>query len=247
MRGRTDRDPKKTHDDITYDSLAKAFNSPLALHQETVARMRAINSARPNEPAFDWDTPSPQLTARMRMAMLPTGAGTRVLRVVPDRWVPVAVVNHNVHVLPGIPRIFVQLLDGLGELFVAEGRVDRDHRSVRVLISTPMGEAEVAEFLTDLQQRVRGRGVKIGSYPRWGMGRNTITLVGSDAGFIDGLVREVEAATQGTRVDDEASQDAPGESSSAEAMANAEAQKLGGKEAKEQQRLADGVAALKAQ
>lgn len=208
--------------------------------------MRAFSPARPNAPAFDWDTPSPQLTARMRMAMLPAGPGTRVLFVAPDLWVPVAVANHNVHVLPGVPRIFVQLLSGLSELFVAEGRVSRDHRPVRATISTPMAETEVAEFLGDLQQRVRGRGVKVGSYPRWGMKHNTITLVGRDVDFIDRLAHEVEVATRGTRVSDEASQDAPGEHNSTEAVAHAEAQKLGAKEAKEQQPpLVDAVDALK--
>ena len=204
--------------------------------------MRASSSS---PSPFDWDTPSPQLTAHMRMAMLPAGPGTRVLFVAPDLWVPVAVANHNVHVLPGVPRIFVQLLGGLAELFVAEGRVNRNYRPVRVIISTPMAESEVAKFLGDLQLRVRGRGVKIGSYPRWGMKHNTITLVGCDADFIDGLAHEVEVATRGTRVDDKASQDAPGEhSGSTEAVANAEAQKLGGKEAKEQQLLlADAAAA----
>jgi hypothetical protein len=49
---------------------------------------------------------------------------------------------------------------------------------VRVVISTPLPESAVAEFLRTLAARVEPRGVKVGSYPRWGKKRNTVTLVG---------------------------------------------------------------------
>lgn len=152
---------------------------------------------------FDWETPSSALTARMRMVTLPMGAGTRVLYVNDDMWVPVCVVNYNVHILPGIPRIFVQLLDGLHPIFEAEGRVEERRRSVRVLISTPMMESEVAEYLTDLQAKVGPRGVKVGSYPRWGVMKNTVTLVGADKEYIESLVDEVQRGVNGVRVEAE--------------------------------------------
>ncbi|KAI5795666.1 3'-phosphoadenosine 5'-phosphosulfate sulfotransferase [Geopyxis carbonaria] len=194
-----------THDDITYPSLAKAFSSPLALHDETATRMRRLAKRRPGQIAdFDWDTPSVALTARLRMAQLPTGPSCRVLYVADDMWVPIAVVNHNVHILPGVPSIFTQLLDGLRPLLEKDGRLDSGRKSVRVLISTPLPESEVAGFLTALQEKVTERGVKVGSYPRWGKGRNTITLVGSDGEFIESLVKEVEEGCQGTRVENEA-------------------------------------------
>ena len=37
----------------------------------------------------------------------------QVLFVDESLWVPINVVNGNVHILPGIPRLFTQLLDGL--------------------------------------------------------------------------------------------------------------------------------------
>jgi hypothetical protein len=49
---------------------------------------------------------------------------------------------------------------------------------VRVSISTPLPESEVAEYLAELAKRVEPKGVKVGSYPRWGKKRNTVTLVG---------------------------------------------------------------------
>lgn len=48
----------------------------------------------------------------------------------------------------------------------------------RVTISTPLPESAIAAYLTDLAARVEPRGVKVGSYPRWGKKRNTVTLVG---------------------------------------------------------------------
>ncbi|KAF8251630.1 Molybdopterin binding protein [Wilcoxina mikolae CBS 423.85] len=222
-----------THDDITYTSLASAFNSPLALHEETAARMRTITSERADARPFDWDTPSAALTARLRMATLPSGPGTKILFVVPDLWVPIAIVNYNVHVLPGIPRIFVQLLEGLRDVFRAEGRVDMSQKATRVQISSPLPESEVAEYLTALQERVAGRGVKVGSYPKWGKKMNTVTLVGTDAEFVESLVEEVERETKGTRVTGEE---------------NEVQEEAGGEEAKEKSAaLVDGAEALKAQ
>lgn len=41
-----------------------------------------------------------------------------------------------------------------------------------------MPESAVAAYLTELAARVEAKGVKVGSYPRWGKKRNTVTLVG---------------------------------------------------------------------
>ncbi len=41
-----------------------------------------------------------------------------------------------------------------------------------------MPESAVASYLTELAERVEPKGVKVGSYPRWGRKRNTVTLVG---------------------------------------------------------------------
>lgn len=46
------------------------------------------------------------------------------------------------------------------------------------MISTPLPESAVAEYLTELAARVEPKGVKVGSYPRWGKKHNTVTLVG---------------------------------------------------------------------
>jgi molybdopterin-biosynthesis enzyme MoeA-like protein len=98
-----------THDDITYSSIAKAFNLPLKLNQKAFEKMKLLSKPHKNQPNFSWDEDTPALRARLRMVELPTD-GSRDLDkqfLFPreDLWVPVAVANGNVHILPGIPRL----------------------------------------------------------------------------------------------------------------------------------------------
>lgn len=193
-----------THDDITYQSIAKAFGLPLTLHREAYERMKKLSKPHPSQPNFSWDEESPAKTAKLRMVELPTDAArdpkSQAIFPVDDMWVPVACINGNVHVLPGIPRLFERLLDGL-KPFLLPRLTDPDGKgTLRVLISTPLPESEVAPYLTELAERVEGRGVKVGSYPRWGKKSNTVTLVGRDVEFIEGLVDEVVRNVKGRRV-----------------------------------------------
>jgi hypothetical protein len=71
-------------------------------------------------------------------------------------------------------------------------------------------ESSVAEFLTQLTAKVEPKGVKVGSYPRWGKSRNTVTLVGKDKDFMESLVEEVEKGVEGRRVQAEDEDDSAG-------------------------------------
>lgn len=127
-----------------------------------------------------------------------------------DLWVPVSVVNGNIHILPGVPRLFERLLDGMKPLLLPR-LTDPEGKGIhRVLISTPMAESEVAGYLTELASRVEQKGVKVGSYPRWGKSRNTVTLVGKDEALLESLVAEVEKNVDGKRVLVEGEDDEPG-------------------------------------
>ena len=118
-------------------------------------------------------------------------------------WVPVCVVGGNVHVLPGVPRLFAALLDGLRPL-LRPRLSDPDGAGIhRVLVATPLAESEVAEYLTRLAARVEPRGVKVGSYPRWEKRMNTVTMVGRDAAFLEELLPEVVEQVKGVRVQKE--------------------------------------------
>ena len=67
--------------DITYASLAKAFNQPLAHHQETLRRMAEMSRNRPSVAQQDEE----QKTARERMALFPAEA--EVLYIESEIWV----------------------------------------------------------------------------------------------------------------------------------------------------------------
>lgn len=69
------------------------------------------------------------------------------------------------------------MLDGL-KPFIVPRLTDPGKGIFRAMISTPLPESAVAGYLTDLAARVESKGVKVGSYPRWGKKSNTVTLVG---------------------------------------------------------------------
>ncbi|KAG8360708.1 hypothetical protein FVEN_g1830 [Fusarium venenatum] len=193
-----------THDDITYQSIATAFNLPLKLHQETFEKMKLLSKPHPNQPKFDWEVDSPARRAKLRMAELPTDESRdlkkQALFPQEDLWVPVSVVNGNIHILPGVPRLFQRLLEGLKPHILPRLTDPEGKGTHRVLFSTPIPESGVAEFLTTLAAKIEPKGVKVGSYPRWGKENNTVTLVGRDLDYLESLVEEVEAGIQGVRV-----------------------------------------------
>ncbi|KAF4957755.1 hypothetical protein FGADI_2887 [Fusarium gaditjirri] len=196
-----------THDDITYQSIAKAFNLPLKLHQETFDKMKLMSKVHPNQPKFDWDVDSPARRAKLRMAELPLDESRDLKKQAlfphDDLWVPVSVVNGNIHILPGIPRLFQRLLEGLKPHILPRLSDPEGKGTHRVLFSTPLPESGVADYLTTLAAKVGPKGVKVGSYPRWGKKNNTVTLVGRDLDYLESLVDEVQAGIQGLRVDAE--------------------------------------------
>ncbi|RYP64041.1 hypothetical protein DL771_008966 [Monosporascus sp. 5C6A] len=204
-----------THDDITYPSIAKAFGLKLKLHEEAYERMKKLSKPRKLEPDFSWDVESPARTARLRMVELPTDESRdlakQALFVQDDLWVPISVVNGNIHILPGVPRLFESLLEGL-KPFIVDRLVDPEGKGInRIIISSPMAESAVAGYLTELAAKVAPHGAKVGSYPRWGKKTNSITLVGRDLAYLESLVPEVVEKVNGKRVVVEGEDDEPDE------------------------------------
>lgn len=154
-----------THDDITYSSIAAAYNLPLLLHDASFERMKRL-SRRPEQPDFSWDRPNPALTAKKRMVELPydekVADEEQVVFVADDLWVPVSVVNGNIHILPGVPRMFERMLTGLKPRLLPR-LTDPEGKGVcRILFSTPLPESQVAAYLTELAAKVESRGIKVG-------------------------------------------------------------------------------------
>lgn len=176
--------------------------------------MKKLSRPHPSQPNFDWETPSKALDAKKRMVELPLDdskdLSEQVVFVADDLWVPLAVVNGNVHILPGVPRLFERILECYKPRLLPR-LADPEGKGVyRILISTPLAESAVAEHLTELAQETEPKGVKIGSYPRWGKPRNTVTLVGRDREYMDSLVPRVEKMVHGRRVNFEGEDDDAG-------------------------------------
>lgn len=173
--------------------------------------MKTLSRPHKSQPNFDWNVDSPALTAKKRMVELPYDPNVpdeqQVIFVNESMWVPIACVNGNVHVLPGVPRLFEALLEGLKPSLLPRLSDPEGKGVYRILISTPLAESAVAAPLTEIAKKVDGKGVKVGSYPRWGKSRNTVTLVGTDKEYMDSIVPEVEKAVNGRRVQVEGEDD----------------------------------------
>ncbi|GAA5881733.1 hypothetical protein JCM8547_008367 [Rhodosporidiobolus lusitaniae] len=172
-----------THDDITYQSIAKAFNTELVYNEETKHRMFEMGKHRYK---LEEQTEE-QKTARMRMALFPKD-DTEVLFVQEDLWVPVVRVGGKVCIFPGVPRLFERLVEGLVSHYVP--LPPASEKPYRVLVHTEMPESGIAPFLTKLAERVRKEGVRVGSYPRLYMGVD-VSLIGKDQQRLSELAEEV--------------------------------------------------------
>ncbi len=130
-----------THDDITAESMAKAFAVPLLRHPDAVERLQKhIKPADLNE-------------ARLRMANIPEGAD---LIDNPVSSAPGFRIG-NVHVMAGVPRIMQAMFDGIKPGLKGGARI----LSASVLIQAP--EGLVAGGLRDIQANAPD--TEIGSYP----------------------------------------------------------------------------------
>nr|CAG8438581.1 9100_t:CDS:2 [Entrophospora candida] len=146
-----------THDDITYPTIAKAFNLQLTPHQQTLDRMMYVNSNTPSLKAMSTELSQETIIARNRMALFPTPS--LVVYPSPKLWVPIIIVNSNIHVLPGVPKLFCGLLDGY-QKYLKVGE-----KFFRSFVKTFQPESFIAPILTELQEKHSD--IKIGSYPKW--------------------------------------------------------------------------------
>jgi molybdenum cofactor synthesis domain-containing protein len=133
-----------THDDITYDAVAKAFGRVVVEHPDAIRMIRAWYEAKGEEV-----TPP-----RRRMAMMPEGAE---IILNPVSGAPGVRID-NVFVLAGVPSIFQ------GMLAAVDGALERGvFIHSRAVTALGLPESRIAEQLRAIQSALRG--VAIGSYP----------------------------------------------------------------------------------
>jgi FAD synthetase len=150
-----------THDDLTMDGIAKAFDLDIVLNQSMVDRMARHSKAPLND-------------AMKKMALIPEGA--EVLDV-GGLWFPVVVVS-NVHIFPGIPELFEKKFDSIRDRFSG---VPFELRKIYVREN----ESDIAETLNTLLKEFPA--LMLGSYPRINETdyRVLLTLESRDADYVN--------------------------------------------------------------
>ena len=142
-----------THDDITSESVSKAFELPYERHEEGYKILEAYY--KPGE--FN--------DGRQKMIWMPKGAK---LILNPSSGAPGFYVE-NVFVLPGVPSILKSMLGGLKNKIVGGNPIISHTISLRTF------ESHIAESLTSVQNKYKD--VEIGSYPFFHAGKLGVSIV----------------------------------------------------------------------
>lgn len=163
-----------THDDITYDAVAKAFGRRIVEHPDAIRLIRAWYEAKGEEV-----TPP-----RRRMALMPEGAE---IILNPVSGAP-GVRIENVFVMAGVPSIFQGML---GAIDAALERGVFVHSRAVTAIGLP--ESRLAEQLAAIQSALKG--VAIGSYPIDGEEKGVTIVARSEVeATADAAIASVSAA-----------------------------------------------------
>ncbi|MCP4384139.1 MAG: competence/damage-inducible protein A [Hyphomicrobiales bacterium] len=167
-----------THDDITADSIAKAFGVSIDVDPRAVALLRER-------------IPDDQLNeARLRMARIPEGADLIENSVSKAPGFSIG----NVHVMAGVPTIMQAMLDALAE------RLPTGRKMLSRSLEAGLKEGMVAGPLGEVQAAFPD--VSMGSYPRFeeGIGyTTTLVLRSRDTGRLEEAAAAVEAMLETLR------------------------------------------------
>jgi len=142
-----------THDDITAESISKAFNLKYEIHKEAYKILEAYYK------------PGQFNEGRQKMVWMPKGAR---LILNPTSGAPGFSVD-NVFCLPGVPSILKSMLGGLKNEIVGGEPILSHTISLRTV------ESEIANSLTVVQNN--NKDVDIGSYPFFQAGKLGVSIV----------------------------------------------------------------------
>ena len=142
-----------THDDITAESISKAFDLKYEIHKEAFKILESYY--KPGE--FN--------EGRQKMVWMPKDAK---LILNPTSGAPGFNVE-NVFCLPGVPSILKSMLGGLKNEIVGGEPILSHTISLRTV------ESEIAKSLTDVQNK--NKDIEIGSYPFFQAGKLGVSIV----------------------------------------------------------------------
>mgnify|MGYP001170903744 FL=1 len=142
-----------THDDITSESISKAFQLPYEKHDEGYKILEAYYK----QGEFN--------DGRQKMIWMPRGAN---LILNPTSGAPGFYVE-NVFVLPGVPSILKSMLGGIKNKIIGGNPIISHTISLRTF------ESHIADSLTTVQNKYNN--VEIGSYPFFQAGKLGVSIV----------------------------------------------------------------------
>jgi molybdenum cofactor synthesis domain-containing protein len=159
-----------THDDITSECIAAAFNVPWEPHPVAWARME--KAYKPGE--FN--------AARQRMGTMPRGAKLidNAMSVAPGFQM------ENVYVMAGVPRVMQSMFEWLAPHLQGGQKIEQ-----RAVHAIALPEGVIADGLTAIQARYPD--IDLGSYPFYRPTGNGVTLVakGTSAAEAEAVIAEV--------------------------------------------------------
>jgi molybdenum cofactor synthesis domain-containing protein len=170
-----------THDDITTEAVAAAFDVPVIRHPEAERRLLAHYANTDLE--FN--------AARQKMADIPD---TAELIDNPLSAAPGFILG-NVHVLPGVPSILQAMYEGL------RSRLPGGVVMTRITVQCATGEGNIATILAAVESRYEG--TSIGSYPWFKPGQfgTAVVVSGLDAKTTQKAAKDVETEVRQLGVD----------------------------------------------
>ena len=158
-----------THDDITAESISKAFNLEYGFHKEAYSILeKYYKSGEFND-------------GRKKMAKMPTSAN---LILNPTSGAPGFYVE-NVFCLPGVPSILQSMIGGLNNVLIGGDPI------LSITISLRTVESQIAKSITEIQNK--NIYVEIGSYPFFRAGKLGVSIVlrSSNKKKLDGCNKEI--------------------------------------------------------
>jgi molybdopterin-biosynthesis enzyme MoeA-like protein len=148
--------------------------------------------------------PHEVIEASKRMSLFPDPSTV----IYPDEtlWVPIVIVNENIHILPGIPRLFKGLLFNFSKYLKVRQNGDKSENFYRKFVKTFQPESFIAPVLTEIQEKVKDMGIKVGSYPKYTTDKRWMIIVSfltreNNKDKVEELCKEVAEKTNGIIVD----------------------------------------------
>ena len=142
-----------THDDITSESISKAFKIEYGFHKEAYSILEKYYK------------PGEFTEGRQKMSKMPISAK---LILNPTSGAPGFNVE-NVFCLPGVPSILQSMIGGLNNILVGGDPIENITISLRTV------ESEIAKSITEIQNK--NKDVEIGSYPFFRAGKLGVSIV----------------------------------------------------------------------